>query len=45
MGQEVDDAASKPKQATRYEGGHELNDQARAEREGEDWLAQRLGVS
>jgi hypothetical protein len=43
MGHEVDDAASKPKQAKWYEGGHELNEQARAERE--DWLAERLGVS
>jgi predicted esterase len=43
MGQEVENAASKPKQAEWYEGGHELNDQARAERE--DWLAERLGVS
>jgi dienelactone hydrolase len=43
MGQEVENAASKPKQAEWYEGGHELNDQARAERE--DWLEQRLGVS
>jgi pimeloyl-ACP methyl ester carboxylesterase len=43
MGHEVDDAASKPKQATWYEGGHELNDEARAERE--EWLAERLGAS
>jgi hypothetical protein len=43
MGQEADDAASKPKQAKWYQGGHELNDQARTERE--DWLAGRLGVS
>jgi dienelactone hydrolase len=42
MGQEVQAAASSPKQAKWYEGGHELNDQARAERE--DWLAERLGV-
>ena len=43
MGKEVQVAASMPKQAKWYEGGHELNDQARAERE--DWLAERLGVS
>jgi dienelactone hydrolase len=43
MGKEVQAAASMPKQAKWYEGGHELNDQARAERE--DWLAERLGAS
>jgi dienelactone hydrolase len=43
MGKEVQAAASMPKQAKWYEGGHELNDQARAERE--DWLAERLGSS
>jgi predicted esterase len=42
MGHEVEDAASKPKQAKWYEGGHELNDQALAERD--DWLAERLGA-
>jgi dienelactone hydrolase len=42
LGHEVEDAASKPKQAKWYEGGHELNDQARAERA--DWLAERLGA-
>ncbi len=42
MGHEVEDAASKPKQAKWYEGGHELNDQALAERDG--WLAERLGA-
>jgi hypothetical protein len=42
MGNEVQAAASSPKQAKWYEGGHELSDQARAERE--DWLAERLGV-
>jgi hypothetical protein len=26
MGREVEDAASNPKQAAWYEGGHELND-------------------
>ena len=43
MGKKVQAAASMPKQAKWYEGGHELNDQARAERE--DWLAERLGAS
>jgi dienelactone hydrolase len=43
MGKEVQAAASMPKQAKWYEGGHELNHQARAERE--DWLAERLGVT
>ena len=43
MGKEVQAAASMPKQAKWYEGGHELNDQARAERQ--DWLAERLGAS
>jgi predicted esterase len=42
MGKEVQAAASSPKQAKWYEGGHELDDQARAERQ--DWLAERLGV-
>jgi dienelactone hydrolase len=41
-GHEVEDAASKPKQAKWYEGGHELNDRARAERD--VWLAERLGA-
>jgi dienelactone hydrolase len=36
-------AASAPKRAKWYDGGHELNDQARSERE--DWLAKRLGVA
>jgi pimeloyl-ACP methyl ester carboxylesterase len=42
MGKEVQAAASSPKRAKWYEGGHELSDQARAERG--DWLAERLGV-
>jgi predicted esterase len=41
-GREVLATASPPKKAQWYEGGHELNAQARAERE--NWLAQRLGV-
>ena len=43
QGREVQAAASSPKQAKWYEGGHELNDQAEKERD--DWLADRLGVS
>jgi dienelactone hydrolase len=39
-GREIVAAASTPKTAKWYDGGHELNDQARAERE--DWLAKRL---
>jgi dienelactone hydrolase len=35
-------AASAPKQARWYEGVHELNDQARADRQ--NWLARRLGA-
>jgi dienelactone hydrolase len=42
QGREVESAASSPKQAKWYEGGHELNDQAEKERD--DWLAERLGV-
>lgn len=42
MGHEVGDAASKPQRAKWYEGGHELNDQALADRD--DWLAERLGA-
>lgn len=41
-GREVETTASAPKKALWYEGGHELNSQARAERE--KWLAQRLKV-
>jgi hypothetical protein len=41
-GREVLSAASAPKKAQWYDGGHELNEQARTERE--NWLAQRLGV-
>jgi dienelactone hydrolase len=36
------DSASKPKQVKSYEAEHELNAQARADRE--SWLARRLGV-
>jgi predicted esterase len=36
-------SASAPKQARWYDGGHELNDQARADRQ--NWLAQRLGAA
>jgi dienelactone hydrolase len=39
---EVQAAASSPKQAKSYDGGHELNDQAEKERD--DWLADRLGA-
>jgi predicted esterase len=39
---EVQAAASSPKQAKWYDGGHELNDQAEKERD--DWLGERLGV-
>jgi hypothetical protein len=39
---EAADSASKPKQAKAYDAEHELNAQARADRE--NWLAQRLGV-
>jgi dienelactone hydrolase len=42
-GREVAAAASTPKTAKWYDGGHELNEQARAERE--DWLAKRLGAA
>jgi predicted esterase len=42
-GREAVAAASAPKRAKWYDGGHELNDQARSERE--DWLAKRLGVA
>jgi pimeloyl-ACP methyl ester carboxylesterase len=41
-GREVVGAASAPKKAQWYDGGHELNAKAQAERE--NWLAQRLGV-
>jgi len=41
-GRKVFTAASAPKKAQWYDGGHELNDRARAERE--DWLSERLGV-
>jgi hypothetical protein len=41
-GREVLATASPPKKAQWYDGGHELNAQARAE--WENWLAQRLGV-
>jgi predicted esterase len=41
-GQEVLATPSAPKKARWYDGGHELNAQARTERE--NWLAQRLGV-
>ena len=40
---EAADSASEPKQAKAYDAEHELNAQARADRE--SWLAQRLGVS
>jgi uncharacterized protein len=40
QGREVVAAASSPKTGRWYDGGHELDDQARAERE--DWLAGRL---
>jgi len=36
-------AASSPKKVQSYDGDHELNDEAKSERE--NWLAQRLGVS
>ena len=42
QGREAQAAASSPKQAKWYDGGHELNDQAEKERD--DWLAERLGV-
>jgi cephalosporin-C deacetylase-like acetyl esterase len=42
-GHEAADATSKPKEAKWYDAEHELNDQARADRE--SWLAERLGVS
>ena len=42
QGREVQAAASSPKQAKWYDGGHELND--RAEKERDDWLAERLGA-
>jgi hypothetical protein len=42
MGHEVEEAASKPKQAKWDAGAHELTDQALAERE--DWLAKRFGA-
>jgi uncharacterized protein len=41
-GREVEISASTPKKAQWYDGGHELNAQARTERE--NWLAQRLKV-
>jgi pimeloyl-ACP methyl ester carboxylesterase len=40
--QEAVESASKPRQARAYEAEHELNADARADRE--NWLAQRLGV-
>jgi dienelactone hydrolase len=40
LGHEVEDAASEPRQAEWYQGGHELNDQALAARD--EWLAERL---
>jgi pimeloyl-ACP methyl ester carboxylesterase len=40
---EAADSAGEPKQAKAYDAEHELNAQARADRE--SWLAQRLGVS
>lgn len=43
QGREVQAAASSPKQAKWYDGGHELNDQAEKERD--DWLVERLGAS
>jgi predicted esterase len=42
MGKDVEAAASSPKQAKWYEGGHELNDHALAERD--DWLVERLSA-
>lgn len=42
QGREVQAAASAPKQAKWYDGGHELNDQAEQERD--DWLADQLGA-
>jgi predicted esterase len=42
QGREVQAAASSPKQAKWYDGGHELNDEAEKERD--DWLAGRLGA-
>ena len=42
QGREVQAAASSPKQAMWYDGGHELNDEAQRERD--DWLARRLGA-
>ena len=42
LGRKVFTAASAPKKVQWYDGGHELNDRARAERE--DWLSERLGV-
>jgi len=43
QGREVEAAASSPKQAKWYDGGHELNDEAKRERD--DWLAERLGAA
>ena len=43
QGREVQAAASSPKQAKWYDGGHELNDRAETERD--DWLVERLGAS
>jgi predicted esterase len=42
-GRELVGAASTPKRAKWYDGGHELNDEARSERA--DWLAERLRVA
>lgn len=42
-GREAVAAASAPKRSEWYDGGHELTDQARAERE--DWLAARLAAA
>jgi dienelactone hydrolase len=42
QGREVQAAASAPKQAKWYDGGHELNDEAAQERD--DWLADQLGA-
>jgi predicted esterase len=42
-GRQAAASASAPKQARWYDGGHELNDQARADRQ--NWLAQRLGAA
>jgi hypothetical protein len=42
-GRQAAAAASAPKQARWYDGGHELNDHARADRQ--NWLAQRLGAA